>query len=81
MGYKAVVFFRDGADDNHLYRPGEEFPRPGLKVTEARLQELSTEANRRGTPMIRKTDPAPDPVQHDEKPETPVKPKRTRKRG
>ena len=80
MGYKAVEFFRDGADDNRLYSPGEDYPRQGLTVSEARLLELSTEANRRGAPMIRRTDPAPDPVQPEE-PETPVKPKRTRKRG
>lgn len=52
MTYRAAVDFIDLQDDNRLYKAGEAFPRPGLKVSAARLKELSTNANRMGYPLI-----------------------------
>ena len=52
MAYRAAVDFIDLQDDNRLYKAGEPFPRPGLKVSVARLKELSTNANRMGYPLI-----------------------------
>jgi hypothetical protein len=52
MKYKAVIFFKDLHDSNHAYNPGDEYPREGLQVSDKRLEELSTNKNRRGTPVI-----------------------------
>lgn len=50
--YKVVKFFRDLQDNNHAYHVGEQFPHNGMKVSNDRLVELSTEANRRHEPLI-----------------------------
>ena len=39
-------------DIYHEYKVGDTFPRPGFKVSDARLKELAGENNRRGTPLI-----------------------------
>lgn len=54
MAYKALVRFTDLQDDNFKYEPGDMFPRQGLKVSAERLKELSTKANKRGIPVIKK---------------------------
>lgn len=50
--YKVVVRFRDLQDNNRVYNVGDQFPRDGARVGDARIQELSTGANRRGVPLI-----------------------------
>ena len=52
--YKVIEKFIDLQDDNYLYQIGDTFPREGLEVSEERLAELSSEANKRGIPLIRK---------------------------
>lgn len=54
MAYKALVRFTDLQDANFKYEPGDTFPRQGLKVSAERLKELSTKANKRGIPVIKK---------------------------
>ena len=50
--YRVVKFFRDLQDNNHAYHVGEQFPHDGMEVSNDRLAELSTEANRRHEPLI-----------------------------
>jgi hypothetical protein len=50
--YKVIKFFRDLQDNNHAYHVGEQFPHDGMEVSNDRLAELSTEANRRHEPLI-----------------------------
>lgn len=50
--YKAISYFKDMKDNMHPYSPGDTFPRDGLKVDAKRLEELSTDKNRRGKPVI-----------------------------
>lgn len=50
--YKAISYFKDMKDNMHSYNPGDTFPRDGLTVSEKRLEELSTNKNRRGKPVI-----------------------------
>ena len=50
--YKAISYFKDMKDNMHPYNPGDTFPRDGLKVDAKRLEELSTDKNRRGKPVI-----------------------------
>lgn len=56
--YKVLKFFRDLQDNNHAYHVGEQFPHDGMEVSEDRLVELSTDANRRHVPLIEKVEEA-----------------------
>ena len=52
MKYRALIFFKDGKDNNRPYRAGDEYPRPGLAVSRERLEELATANNRMGRAVI-----------------------------
>lgn len=57
--YKVIVGFADLQDpceghEGYPYQVGDEYPRPGMEVSEERLDELATGKNRRGVPLIRK---------------------------
>ena len=67
--YEVIKSFTDLQDGNHLYKVGDTFPREGLTVSEERLEELSTSANKQGVPLIEK-------VESVEKPEKPKKKKK-----
>jgi hypothetical protein len=54
--YKVIKYFTDLQDNNHAYNVGDEFPHKGLEVSEKRLLELSTDANRRRMPLIEKVE-------------------------
>ena len=54
--YRVIKFFRDLKDNNHAYHVGDSFPHDGMEVTEDRLLELSTDANRRHEPLIEKVE-------------------------
>ena len=60
MKHKVIKFFTDLQDGDHPYNVGEEFPREGVTVSEARIQELSTVANRQGVPLIQAVEEDPD---------------------
>ena len=57
--YKALVFFRDTQDNNHVYRVGDLYPREGYEPTKERLESLSSNNNKQGKPVIELTDEAP----------------------
>lgn len=48
----ATVDFFDLRDNNRFYKAGDSFPREGLVVSEERLNELMTDKNRSGHPLI-----------------------------
>ena len=54
--YRVIEYFTDLHDDDHEYREGDVFPREGIKVSkerlEERLEELASDKNLRGTPVI-----------------------------
>jgi hypothetical protein len=54
--YRVIKYFTDLQDNNHAYQVGDIFPHEGKEVTEKRLLELSTSANRRGMPLIEKVE-------------------------
>lgn len=54
--YKVEVQFLDGQDDNHLYKIGDIYPRVGINPTNERIEELSTDNNRRNVVAISKLD-------------------------
>lgn len=50
--YRVVKAFSDLEDNGHVYWDGDEFPRSGFSVTDARIKELSTDGNKQGIPLI-----------------------------
>ena len=54
--YRVIKFFTDLQDNNHAYKVGDVFPHDGMEVSEMRLKELSTDANRRHIPLIEKVE-------------------------
>lgn len=52
MAYKVLNYFEDLLDDGHKYYPGDEFPRKGMRVSQRRLDELSSDKNLRGVKLI-----------------------------
>lgn len=71
--YKVIKLFADLEDKNHVYNPGDVYPREGLKVTDERIKELSGSENKRGEPLIELIEekPAEDeetPAEPEEKP-------------
>ena len=62
--YKVIKMFTDLQDNNFKYNAGDIFPRKGLKVSDERLEELSTTKNRRHVPLIEKIEKEkPEPVE------------------
>ncbi len=63
--YKAIKSFTDLQDNNYAYYVGDTFPRNGVEVDAERIEELASDKNRLGIPLIE---------------ELTEKPKRTRKK-
>lgn len=63
--YRVIKHFTDLQDDNHPYEVGETFPREGLKVSGARIAELSGKENKQHCPLIEKVE---EPEQAKKKP-------------
>lgn len=76
MSYRVVKAFYDLQDEAHPYEVGQEFPRPGKTVSDARIEELAGTKNRQRTPLIERV-ADPEPVSDSD---TQPKPKRTRKK-
>lgn len=55
--YRAAVRFADLQDNKHIYEVGDEFPRPGLEVSEERIKELAGKNNKCGYPLIIASEP------------------------
>jgi len=51
MIYKVIRRFRD-LKHNHVYEIGDVYPAKGKKASKARIQELSTTANKNGKVYI-----------------------------
>ena len=60
--YKVISYFTDLQDFNHPYKVGDKFPRLGLRVSDKRLEELASNKNRQGKPLIKKVE---EPKQDD----------------
>lgn len=56
MGYRVIENFTDLQDFNHPYKVGDTFPRLGMKVSDARISELSGNKNKRKKPLIEKVE-------------------------
>ena len=63
--YKVIKSFTDLQDNNYAYYVGDTFPHNGVEVGAERIEELASNKNRLGIPLIE---------------EIAEKPKRTRKK-
>ena len=63
--YRVIHKFYDLKDNNHAYSVGDIFPHNGVEVDSERIEELASNKNRLGIPLIE---------------EIKEKPKRTRKK-
>ena len=63
--YRVIHKFYDLKDNNHAYSVGDAFPHNGVEVDAERIDELASDKNRLGVPLIE---------------EIAEKPKRTRKK-
>lgn len=56
MAYKVIKAFTDMQDNNYAYDPKDParntYPRKGLNVLQSRINELASNKNRRGEPLI-----------------------------
>ena len=50
--YKVIKYFTDLQDNNHAYSVGDTFPRDGVDVDAVRIEELSSDKNLQGVPLI-----------------------------
>ena len=50
--YKVVKYFTDLQDGNYAYKVGDIYPRQGVEPTQARIEELASNKNRQGVPLI-----------------------------
>ena len=50
--YKVIKDFTDLQDNNFAYNVGDEYPRKGMSVLASRINELASNKNRRGEPLI-----------------------------
>lgn len=66
--YEVVNYFTDLQDGEHPYNVGDAFPRKGLKVSDERIRELSTEGNAQHRPLIKKKEGAEDGNSNSTKP-------------
>lgn len=50
--YRATRYFIDLKDGGHSYQKGDAFPFDGKEIPSERLEELSSDQNRLGCPLI-----------------------------
>ena len=59
MKYEVIYPFVDLLDDNHMYQPGDTFPRDGVVVKKERYEELARAKNKIRRPLIVAVDKEP----------------------
>lgn len=80
--FRVTTAFADLQDGGYIYKVGDQFPRPGVSVSEKRLRELSSNSNRRGMAVIaiRNTRKSPSEVKENaEESRTGISPPKTSK--
>lgn len=57
--YKVIERFMDLQDEKHIYEIGDTYPRKGSKPSKERIEELASDKNLIGFPLIRSVEPKP----------------------
>ena len=50
--YRVLMRFCDSQDNNYVYSVGDTFPHNGVDVDSERIEELASDKNRLGVPLI-----------------------------
>ena len=50
--FRVIKYFTDMQDNNFAYNVGDEYPRKGMSVLPSRINELASNKNRQGVPLI-----------------------------
>lgn len=57
MGYNVIRDFKDLKDKNKIYKRGDSYPKPAnKKVSDERIEQLTTKNNKQGRPVIEAID-------------------------
>lgn len=51
--FTVLVDFLDLEDNSYFYKKGDPYPREGLELTAERIEELKTDKNKSGIPLIK----------------------------
>lgn len=78
MKYTVIEYFEDLQDNRYAYHVGDVFPRVGVVVSPKRLEELSTNKNKRKRPLIAAVD---EPKEAPTEPVEDSKEEKPRRRG
>ena len=54
--YIVIHDFKDLQDKGYVYLKGDKYPREGKQVSEERIQELMSDKNKIGNPLIKEQD-------------------------
>ena len=57
--HKVIEDFKDLQDNDYIYYKGDPFPREGAVVSDERIQELSSDKNKRKTVLIKSVEEYP----------------------
>ncbi len=79
--FKVIKHFTDLQDNSFAYHVGDTYPREGFEVSPERLDELSTDKNRRGIPLIEEIPFSEPQTLTEDVPEEKPKAKRGKKKG
>lgn len=60
MEYKVIKNFTDLQDNNYAYTVGSIYPRNGLVPTQERINELASNKNKQGVPLIEAVQETPE---------------------
>lgn len=56
MKYEVIRHFTDAQDNEYAYHEGDEYPREGLSVTDARIKDLLSGNNFQRVPLIKRVE-------------------------
>lgn len=59
--YEVLKRFKDLSDGGHVYEAGDKYPRKGLNPSKERIEELSSDKNKRGEALIKEEPKAEKP--------------------
>lgn len=51
--YRVIHSFKDLQDNGYIYKVGDIYPRQGVIVSKERFEELKTDKNKIGVPLIK----------------------------
>lgn len=76
--YSVVKMFFDLQDHAHKYNIGDTYPREGYEPSLSRIDELASDQNLQGVPLIVRIEETPEEIPEEPAEPAPAKPKRSK---